>query len=69
MARPKKQDDSPLRGDAAWAAAKQVVADHNEAAHARGREQRAAVTAKVMESRRIAERKEAECMPVQPGRD
>ena len=69
MARPKKQDDAPLRGDAAWMAQKQLVADHNTAAHARGREQRAAITAKVMEDRRIADRKEAEAMPCQPGRD
>ena len=32
----------PLRGDAAWRAAKKDVADRNEAAYARGREERAA---------------------------
>jgi hypothetical protein len=32
----------PLRGEAAWKAAKKKVADHNEAAYARGRRERAA---------------------------
>jgi hypothetical protein len=32
----------PLRGEAAWKAAKKEIADHNEAAYARGRRERAA---------------------------
>jgi hypothetical protein len=36
-----QKNSEPLRGDAAWKAAKQEIAKRNEAAYARGREQRA----------------------------
>ena len=36
------KSDEPLRGEAAWKAAKKGVADRNEQAYARGREERAA---------------------------
>ena len=61
-----KQPDQPLRGEAAWKAAKQRVADSNEAAYKRGREQRAESEAKAQASRRSADRKDAEQLPVQP---
>lgn len=34
--------EEPLRGEAAWKAAKKVIAEHNEQAYARGRRERAA---------------------------
>jgi hypothetical protein len=37
-----KKPTEPLRGEAAWKAAKKEVSDRNEAAYARGRRQRAA---------------------------
>jgi hypothetical protein len=36
------KSDEPLRGEAAWRAAKKDIADRNEAAYARGRKDRAA---------------------------
>jgi hypothetical protein len=36
------KSNEPLRGEAAWKAAKQEIADRNEAAYARGRKDRAA---------------------------
>ena len=36
------KSDEPLRGDAAWKAAKQGIAERNEEAYARGRKERAA---------------------------
>jgi hypothetical protein len=62
-------NETPLRGDAAWQAAKRKVAEHNEAAYARGREQRADVAEKARQGERAAERREAESLPDQPGRD
>jgi hypothetical protein len=35
------KSDEPLRGEAAWRAAKKLVSEHNEAAWARGRKDRA----------------------------
>ena len=48
----------PLRGDAAWRAAKKAIADRNEAAYARGREHRAAVSARFAAQRRANELEE-----------
>jgi hypothetical protein len=42
----------PLRGDAAWRAQKKAIADRNEAAYARGRQERAAANARVTARRR-----------------
>jgi hypothetical protein len=36
------KSDEPLRGEAAWKAAKKGIADRNEQAYARGRKDRAA---------------------------
>ena len=60
------KQETPLRGEAKWLAAKKLVADHNEAAHARGREQRASDFELVRERRVAAARKEAADLPVQP---
>jgi len=58
----------PLRGEAAWKAAKKDIADRNEAAYARGRRERAArETARV--TRRQEEFREAnQKLPRQPTR-
>jgi hypothetical protein len=53
-----KEAPEPLRGDAAWKAAKQRVADNNEAAYARGRAERAARSARAQDQRRAADRKD-----------
>jgi hypothetical protein len=63
------KNEAPLRGDAKWQAEKRKVAEHNEAAHARGREQRADDAEKARQGERTAARKEAESLPHQPGRD
>jgi hypothetical protein len=60
------KQETPLRGEAKWLAAKKLVAEHNEAAHARGREQRAEAYDLVKERRIAAARKEAADLPVQP---
>jgi hypothetical protein len=49
----------PLRGDAAFKAAKKGVAERNEAAYARGRKDRAARNS-AWTARRIAEEREAD---------
>ncbi|MEA2310062.1 MAG: hypothetical protein QOE28_30 [Solirubrobacteraceae bacterium] len=46
----------PLRGEAAWRAAKKLVADHNDAAYAQGRRDRAARDAQAQRRRNEAER-------------
>lgn len=63
------KNEAPLRGDAAWQAQKRRIADNNEAAHARGREQREDDAERAREGERTAARKEAESLPHQPGRD
>lgn len=65
----KKKQDEPLRGEAAFRAAKQRVAERNEAAYARGRAERAASDAAVLSQRRAAEQREAEELPTQPTPD
>src|SRR4051794_1490566 len=56
---PMSKREEPLRGDAAWKAARKSVSDRNEAAYARGREQRAARDAAVAR-RRIEEERRAD---------
>ena len=63
-----KKPDQPLRGDAAWKAAKAEVAQRNDAARARGRKLRAATEAAELERRRGADAREREQLPVQPRR-
>ena len=58
---------SPLRGEAAWKAAKQAIADRNDAAYARGRKERAAQD-EAMRARRVAAERRADAhLPKQPG--
>jgi hypothetical protein len=61
-----KKTDQPLRGDAAWQAAKAEVAQRNDAARARGGELRAASEAAKLERQRAADRYEREHLPEQP---
>ena len=61
-----EKDGTPLRGDAAWRAAKQEVADRNDAARARGREQRNAADEVAKQRRDAAARREMTDLPVQP---
>jgi hypothetical protein len=56
----------PLRGDAAWRAAKKDVADRNEAAYARGREERAARNVAFARRRREEERQTNRDLPEPP---
>lgn len=61
-----KEPTTPQRGDDAWKAARQRVADNNKAAYARGRQERAARDADAADRRRAAERREAVNLPTQP---
>ena len=65
MAKP-KNDQEPLRGDAAWKARKAEIAKNNDSAQRRGREQRSAADAVVQARRADAERREFADLPVQP---
>ena len=56
----------PLRGHAAWKAEKERIAERNEAAYARGRQERTARNAAAMDSRRAAERRDRANLPSQP---
>jgi hypothetical protein len=58
----------PLRGDAAWQAERQRIAKNNEAAHARGRQQRAEKEALAAQRDRAATRREMASLPTQPVR-
>jgi hypothetical protein len=58
----------PLRGDAAYKAAKKEIADRNEAAYARGRRERTARDAARAVSRREEERDANRSLPKQPAR-
>ena len=58
----------PLRGEAAWRAAKQEIAKRNDAARAAGIRQREADDAKAAVEAARAARREAENWPRQPGR-
>jgi hypothetical protein len=61
-----KEPAEPLRGHAAWKAAKQRISERNEAAYARGRQERAARNADAIDRRRAAERRETAKLPQQP---
>ena len=56
----------PLRGDAKWRATKDAINKRNDAARARGAEQRAADDAKAEVRRINAARLESTNLPVQP---
>jgi hypothetical protein len=58
----------PLRGEAAWKAAKKSVADRNEAAYARGRRDRAARAVVQATRRRDEERESNKSLPQRPAR-
>ena len=62
----RKDEQEPLRGDAAWRAQKQRVADNNEAAYKKGREQRATQEARVTERMRADADRERRDLPQQP---
>jgi hypothetical protein len=55
------------RGDAAWRAAKQAIAERNDAAHARVRKERAQNDAAMRARQVAAERREIANLPKQPG--
>ena len=61
-----KTPDQPLRGDAAWKAAKAEIAQRNDAARARGAKIRAADEAAKLARRREADARERERLPEQP---
>jgi hypothetical protein len=62
----KDKTPQPLRGDAAWRAAKDEINKRNDAARARGAAQRAERDARTAEQRLAAERQEASNLPEQP---
>jgi hypothetical protein len=61
-------DETPLRGDAAWKAAKKAISDRNDAAYARSRKERAEQDAATRARRVAAERRADANLPTQPGR-
>lgn len=61
-----QQMNEPLRGEAAFRAAKQRIEKANEAAYARGREERAADAADAATRRRQTERQAMKNLPQQP---
>jgi len=61
------KDDTPLRGEAAWKAAKQDVAKRNEAAYARARKERTERDTAARKREMAAERREFANLPKQPG--
>ena len=56
----------PLRGEAAWKAAKLAVSERNKAAHARGREARARKDEEFELTRRAAEKRDRAERPAIP---
>jgi hypothetical protein len=60
------ETNQPPRGEAAWRAAKERIAKANEAAYARGREERAVDAAAAAGRRRQQERQAATNLPKQP---
>ncbi len=56
----------PLRGDAAWKAAKKAVSDRNEAAYARGRRDKVSRNAEHAAKRFAEERQSNQNLPSQP---
>ena len=63
----KNEPAEPLRGDAKWRADRQRVADNNEQAYKRGREQRAVQTELIKTRERAAQRRQDAELPEQPG--
>ena len=63
-----KSPAEPIRGDAAWQAAKDVIAKRNEEACARGAKERDARAARAKRERRDFERRELADLPRQPSR-
>jgi hypothetical protein len=61
-----QQTDEPLRGEAAFRAAKERVQKANEAAYARGRTERAAENAAALTRRRQIEKAGMRHLPQQP---
>jgi hypothetical protein len=61
-----QESSEPLRGEAAYRAAKQRIEKANEAAYARGREERAADAAEAAARRRQTERQGMKNLPTQP---
>jgi hypothetical protein len=61
-----QESHEPLRGEAAYRAEKQRVEKANEAAYARGREERAADAAEAATRRRVTERQANKNLPRQP---
>lgn len=64
--RPSQEPAEAPRGHAAWKAAKQRISDKNEAAYARGRQERLERNARAMQDRHAADRRERSNLPVQP---
>jgi hypothetical protein len=64
-----KPVEKPLRGEAAWLAAKAEIARRNDAARARAAADGAAIAARRAEERLAAERLEAANLPQQPRPD
>ena len=63
-----KTPSEPLRGDAAWRAAKAEIDKRNDAARARGQKERQAKTARALAENRAIARRELADMPRQPPR-
>ncbi len=61
-----QESQEPPKGEAAWRAAKLRIQQANEAAYARGREERAADAAEAATRRRSAERQAGQNLPKQP---
>ena len=61
-----KDESTPLRGEAAWKAAKQDVAKRNEAAYARARKERTERDNAMRAREAAAERREFANLPHQP---
>ena len=61
-----KDESTPLRGEAAWKAAKQDVAKRNEAAYARARKERTERDNDMRRREAVAERREFANLPKQP---
>lgn len=61
-----KNSHQPLRGEAAWNAAKAEMAQRNDAARVRGGKLRAASEAAKLARRRAADAREREHLPEQP---
>ena len=61
-----KHPNEPVRGEAAWQAARTEIAQRNDAARARGGELRAAAEAAKVARRKADDAREREHLPEQP---